>query len=191
MPRLASKDLLVDRAIELFRAKGYSATSIGDIVAACGITKGSLYYHFASKEDLALAAMDKVHAYFTDRIFSLVLAAEEPGAAELKAFNRAVEAFFLSHPDGCLLANLSLEMGRGFEPFRDRIRLFFADWQACYAKVYARDYAPVLAAELAADAVAIVHGCIMMHRIGGGIEPLRRQHNKLAGMLRSREPASA
>jgi AcrR family transcriptional regulator len=189
MPRLASKDALVDRAIELFRAKGYSATSIGDIVAACGITKGSLYYHFESKEELALAAMDKVHAYFTDRIFSLVLAAEEPGATELKAFNRAIEEFFLSHPDGCLLANLSLELGTGFDIFRDRIQRFFADWQACYAKVFARNHGREQAAGLAADAVAAVHGCIMMQRIGAGIEPLRRQHAKLLELTGNRKRA--
>ncbi len=190
MPKLASKDALVDRAIELFRAKGYSATSIDEIVSACGITKGSLYYHFKSKEELGLAAMDKVHAYFTDCIFSLVTAAEEPGAPELKAFNRAIEEFFLSHPDGCLLANLSLEMGTGFELFRDRIRRFFADWQRCYAKVFERNHSRAQAAKLAADAVAAVHGCIMMQRIAGSIEPLRRQHATLAGLLGSRKRAA-
>lgn len=187
MSRRDGKELLTDRAIVLFRAKGYSATSIGEIADACGITKGSLYHHFDSKEDLALAAMDKVHAYYTDRIFSLVQA-QEPGARELKAFNRAVEQFFVSHPDGCLLANLSLEIGAVSEPFRERIRHFFADWQACYAKVFACKYSPARAAALAEDAVAIVHGCVLMHRINGSIEPLRRQHKQLVALLGSSDP---
>jgi len=37
------KDQLLEKAIVLFRARGYSATSIDDVVRACGITKGSLY----------------------------------------------------------------------------------------------------------------------------------------------------
>ena len=190
MVKHVGKEVLTDRAIALFRAKGYSATSVGDIVEACGITKGSLYHHFASKEALALAAMDKVHAYFTARIFSLVLAVEAPGAAELGAFNRAIEDFFLSHPDGCLLANLSLELGTVSGLFRERIEHFFADWQACYVKVFGAAYPGPSAAALAQDAVAIVHGCIMMQRINGSIEPLRRQHGNLVALLSSGAAAS-
>ena len=183
MGKQVGKQQLTDRAIALFRAKGYSATSIDEIVKACGITKGSLYYHFRSKEELALAAMDQVHRHFEDHVFSLITAVEAPGAAELAAFDRAVETFFLDHPDGCLLANLSLEIGATSEPFKERIRRFFEDWRACYAKVFARTLAPDRAALLAEDAVASVHGCILMHRIDGNIEPLRRRHRELLDLI--------
>ena len=78
MDKLVGKQQLTDQAIALFRSKGYSATSIAEIVNACGVTKGSLYYHFRSKEELALAAMDQVHRYFTDHVFRFVSEAERP-----------------------------------------------------------------------------------------------------------------
>lgn len=183
MAKHVGKQQLLDRTIELFRAKGYSATSIDEIVKACGITKGSLYHHFRSKEDLALAAMDQVHAYFNEHIFQLILGVESPGEKELKAFNHEVEAFFLSHPNGCLLANLSLEIGVANALFSQRIRCFFEDWRACYVAVLIHYTSPENAVMQAEDAVASVHGCVLMHRINGDIAPLRRQHLKLVGLL--------
>ena len=183
MTRQVGRQQLLDQATGLFRARGYSATSIDDIVKACGITKGSLYYYFESKEELALAAMEQVHGYFTERVFRLILEAGRPGAKELKAFNHAVEKFFLAHPDGCLLANLSLEIGTANALFLERIRRFFDDWRACYVAIFAQGARPSRAAMLAEDALASVHGCILMYRIDGNMAPLRRQHRKLVGLL--------
>lgn len=184
MARLADKNQLIDAAARLFRHKGYSATSIGEIVQACGITKGSLYHHFESKEALAVATIERVHDYFNRNIFALLSQSGQPGARELEAFNDAVEAFFTAHPDGCLLANLSLEVGSACEPFRSRIQAFFQDWCDCYARVFS-DYMPQEQAVIRAqDAVAIVHGCILMNRISGSLDSLRRQHASMLALCR-------
>ncbi|WP_394834779.1 TetR/AcrR family transcriptional regulator [Pendulispora rubella] len=53
-----SKRKLLDAALYVIRAKGYSATRIEDVCEAAGLTKGSFFHHFKSKEDLALAAAD-------------------------------------------------------------------------------------------------------------------------------------
>ena len=47
--------LLLDAAARLFAEKGYGATSMRDIAGAAGMLPGSLYYHFASKEELLVA----------------------------------------------------------------------------------------------------------------------------------------
>ena len=51
-----SRDRLLAAAINVIRQKGYSATRIEDICAAAGVTKGSFFHHFASKDELAHAA---------------------------------------------------------------------------------------------------------------------------------------
>src|SRR5438445_11350583 len=51
-----SKVRFLDAALQVIRTKGYSATRIEDICEAAGLTKGSFFHHFATKEDLALAA---------------------------------------------------------------------------------------------------------------------------------------
>lgn len=53
-----SKTRFLDAAMRVVRAKGYAATTIDDICAEAGLTKGSFFHHFAGKEDLALAAAD-------------------------------------------------------------------------------------------------------------------------------------
>lgn len=47
--------LILDAAARLFAEKGYGATSMRDISGAVGMLPGSLYYHFASKEELLVA----------------------------------------------------------------------------------------------------------------------------------------
>lgn len=54
-----TKKRVVEAARILFAQKGYKATSIEDIVAATGSSKGNLYYHFKSKEGLFLYLIDE------------------------------------------------------------------------------------------------------------------------------------
>jgi TetR/AcrR family transcriptional repressor of nem operon len=46
---------LLDAAMQVIRARGYSATTVDDICRAAGLTKGAFFHHFKSKEELAVA----------------------------------------------------------------------------------------------------------------------------------------
>ncbi len=47
---------ILDAAIQVIRAQGYSGTSVDDLCRAAGVTKGAFFHHFASKDALAVAA---------------------------------------------------------------------------------------------------------------------------------------
>ncbi|MFT8313635.1 MAG: TetR/AcrR family transcriptional regulator [Clostridium sp.] len=49
-----SKKHLIEIAAKLFLQKGYSNTGINDILTEAGVSKGSFYFHFSSKKDLAV-----------------------------------------------------------------------------------------------------------------------------------------
>jgi TetR/AcrR family transcriptional repressor of nem operon len=53
-----ARDRLLDAALGVIRAKGFSATSVDDLCAAAGVTKGAFFHHFESKEALGVAAAD-------------------------------------------------------------------------------------------------------------------------------------
>lgn len=48
---------LLDAALQVIRSKGYTATTVDDVCAAAGVTKGSFFHHFPSKEDMTLVAV--------------------------------------------------------------------------------------------------------------------------------------
>jgi TetR/AcrR family transcriptional repressor of nem operon len=52
-----SRTRLLDAGATVIRAKGYTATTVDDICAAAGVTKGSFFHHFKSKEELVLGAV--------------------------------------------------------------------------------------------------------------------------------------
>ena len=55
------KNEILDAAEELFAAKGYEQTSTGDILGRVGIARGTLYYHFKSKEDILDALIERIN----------------------------------------------------------------------------------------------------------------------------------
>lgn len=61
-PHHESKARFLDAAMHVIRTKGYTAATIDDVCAEAGLTKGSFFHHFKSKEDLALAAADHFSA---------------------------------------------------------------------------------------------------------------------------------
>nr|MCR5272795.1 TetR/AcrR family transcriptional regulator [Lachnospiraceae bacterium] len=52
---------ILDAAEELFVTKGYDKTSTNDILDRVGIARGTLYYHFKSKEDILNAMIERIN----------------------------------------------------------------------------------------------------------------------------------
>ena len=61
MPRKSerTRQRIVQAANRLFYRKGYNRTSFSDIVKASGVERGNIYYHFRTKDEILLAALEK------------------------------------------------------------------------------------------------------------------------------------
>ncbi|MBL9046719.1 MAG: TetR/AcrR family transcriptional regulator [Tabrizicola sp.] len=57
-PRGEARARLIEAARSLVRHKGYAATSVDELCAAAGVTKGAFFHHFASKEALGVALVE-------------------------------------------------------------------------------------------------------------------------------------
>ena len=80
-----SRTRLLTATIDLVRANGYAATRVEDVCTAAGVTKGSFFHHFASKEDLAIAAAGQ----WNDRAAQLF--AQAPFMSEPDALQRLLK----------------------------------------------------------------------------------------------------
>lgn len=67
-----AREKLLNAAMRAIRERGYSGTSVDELCAAAGVTKGAFFHHFASKEELGVAAAD----FFASRAAAMF--AEEP-----------------------------------------------------------------------------------------------------------------
>lgn len=54
--QISTKDKVLQAALSVIRLKGYSATTVDDLCAAAGVTKGTFFHYFKSKEELAVSA---------------------------------------------------------------------------------------------------------------------------------------
>ena len=63
---------ITNTAIELFKQKGYANTSVTDICKACGITKGTFYYHFPNKDELTYEFYENLFSEFYTVLAELI-----------------------------------------------------------------------------------------------------------------------
>ena len=67
--RSTARDRLLDAALIQIRGRGFTDTSVDDLCAAAGVTKGAFFHHFRSKDALGVAAADRF-AQLADSVFS-------------------------------------------------------------------------------------------------------------------------
>jgi AcrR family transcriptional regulator len=74
----ATRDALVQAALELFTERGYSGVGTEEIVARATVTRGALYHHFADKRDLFRAVFERVEEDLMERIGAQMEATDDP-----------------------------------------------------------------------------------------------------------------
>lgn len=111
-PRAFNRDEALRRALELFWARGYEATSISDLKAGMGITAPSLYAAFGNKDGLFLECVELYSRDYLGEIFTSLF---QPGTAKA-AIERIMLRFGAlyagaGHPKGCLIVAGAVNCG--------------------------------------------------------------------------------
>ena len=101
---------VLDQAVELFRARGYRATSFCDLTAELGICRQSLYDTYGDKQTLFQAALKRYRERALDRMRRLL---ETPGPVRpvlAQLLEAAITSSCAQGSPGCLMVNAMVEM---------------------------------------------------------------------------------
>lgn len=129
---------VLDKALGVFRLKGFEATSLADLLAATGLSKSSLYAAFGGKRELFLAAFDAYRAERTRELNGTL--DSRPAREGIAAFFRAI--IDSSHgPEsacGCMSTNQAVELAPHDAAIRERIAADFQAIEDAFCRTIAR-----------------------------------------------------
>jgi TetR/AcrR family transcriptional repressor of nem operon len=171
-----TREKLVRTAERLMLRDGYCATRVDDVIRKAGLSKGSFYHFFDSKEALGLAALEH---YFADRVKRL---AAGTYASETDSLRRAHG--FLDHAAlvaedlwkaGCLLANLSTDAAESSRVISSALRRRTSELRALLVDLLGPLSTPGATADDLADQFLVcIEGSIVLARIYDDPSYLRR-----------------
>lgn len=172
---------------------GYSAMRVDDVIRKAGLSKGSFYHFFDSKEALGLAALEH---YYEDRVRRLAAGSY---ATETDPLRRAEG--FLKHAShvaadlwssGCLLANLAADAVGSNRVVANALRRLTSDLRALLVDLLRPFATPeATAADLADRFLVCIEGSIVLARIYDDPAYLRRGVEQFRHSLIGRTGAGA
>jgi AcrR family transcriptional regulator len=94
-----------DAALTLFHERGYTGTTVRELADACDLTPGAIYNHYASKDALLFAIVDRVHDLADATLAEALRSVGTDPPAQLEALAAAFTTFHIAHPRETRVAN--------------------------------------------------------------------------------------
>ena len=162
-----TRDHIIASAAPIFNVKGFSGASIAEILEATGLEKGGLYRHFASKDELAVAAFD----YAVQVLEGPRVAAEAKSVTafeRLRAYVDTVAASIDNPPlkGGCPILNTAIEADDTHRELRKHAARAMRNWQA---RITIAVEDGIASGELRPDADATATASILTAALEGAI----------------------
>ncbi len=107
-----TRQRIVTESLPLFSVKGYFNTSISDILAVTGLTKGGLYCHFRSKEDIWYAVYDEAVRIWRRAVFADLTSVPDPLRRIEKTCDHVLRRYLEAEifDGGCFFVNMLVEL---------------------------------------------------------------------------------
>ena len=186
-PREFDVDEVLHAALLTFWERGYAQTSVGDLVAATGLSRSSLYGTWGDKEGLFAAALDR----YVDLVVTKVLGPLEAEGANLSTIAdllRCLVAEAQRPPGafGCLLAHSGSERARLDEATWQRVHAHQDRMQSAYANALRGEVADEGAADEAAAMLTVfTRGLTTQIRAGADRAHLEASVHSILSLLRT------
>lgn len=124
--RAETYDKILGAALDLFVSRGFEGTTVDEIAEAAGLTKGAIYFHFATKDELLLALLDQVEKNFVDPMDRRVRRAGPSAREKFVAFAHQQSELGVGRTKLAILAiKTSSDFAAGDERFGPKIRQIY------------------------------------------------------------------
>lgn len=111
-PKAFDENAVLDKAVEVFWAKGYESTSIQDLIDAMGIQRGSLYSAFGSKQQLFLKSLNRYGTVVVENLLEILESKPSPIESIEFFFAQLIDHLLTAGPlRSCLVTNSAIERG--------------------------------------------------------------------------------
>lgn len=189
-----TRERLLQAAFRQVYISGFQSASLDAVLAAAGVTKGALYYHFKSKEALGYAIVEEIIAPNLRAKWLLPLQRSEDPVDTLIGIVQGESVRPADVRGGCPLNNLAQEMSPLDEGFRKRLEKLFGAWQQGIAAALQegqargqvrRDVGP---AEAAGFLIAMVEGYVSLAKNAQDPKMWKAGKKSMVGWLRSLRP---
>jgi TetR/AcrR family transcriptional repressor of nem operon len=139
-PRMTAKSTrehLIDVGLGLMHRDGYNATGLADILKAADVPKGSFYHHFGSKEDFAVAALERYGMRAREHAAAVLNDTTTPPLQRLRRYFNDLGKIYGQKGaiPGCMMGRFTLEIAEESPQLRERISASFDHWQHTIATV--------------------------------------------------------
>jgi len=177
MPRRTdSRSRMIRAAAELFRQRGYNATTFSDVVRESGAPRGSIYFHFpGGKQELAREAIAMAGEEMEEMVGEAARHAGDPGSL-IRALAQIVAGRLerSGYQSGCAIATMVLELAPRDEEFSAGFDSVFARWRAALVSRFEPlGIAPGHAAVLADLTISAFEGALVLSRAARSTEPFK------------------
>lgn len=163
--RSFDESAVLDAAMHAFRRHGYANLSIKQLETETGLTSGSLYNAYGSKDGLFKAAL----TYYVDGFVARRIethAGETAGLDDLEGLFLSLLHFPLSDGFGCLVTNSSVEFGSAPSIATRGIEKTFAMLRENIETLLAREIGPAEAVVATTRLLFLYHGMLVLSRAG-------------------------
>lgn len=182
-----ARNRIIEVAAELFLKQGYGATGIAQILEAAGVLRGSLYYHFPTKEDLLLATLEWRKRMLWPEVITPVFDRVDDPLERLFGVLDGYRQMLLicEFQMGCPIGNLALELSESNPRARGLLEENFENWKnairGCLEEAQSQGRLPedMNPNDLAHYVLTVMEGAVMLARTYRTIETYDRAINLL------------
>jgi TetR/AcrR family transcriptional repressor of nem operon len=185
-----TKAFIIERSAPLFNSKGYSGTSMNDLMDITGLTKGSIYGNFENKDEVALAAFDYNFGLVIDHIKNKMLKRDtviERLLVYPETYRNFLKLPFLSA--GCPIANTSTEADDTHPQLKEKAAQALQYWRNSVERHLKQGIqnkeikANININQTVAVITALIQGAILHAKVSGKINYLNASMNFLEDMV--------